>query len=109
MTNSERIKESVLRVASQTVGHQAYRGYLIHWSIFTLDKPDNRVWVERDGFHICWANTVDQAKAEIDELLDEPVMVCSWCPDADSKTASAQAAGRVVTHGICKPCSEGVV
>lgn len=46
-----------------------YRGYLIRWSLFTIDKPDNRVWVEKDHAFICWANDVDSAKAKIDEVL----------------------------------------
>lgn len=46
----------------------AYRGYLIRWTIFTLDKPDNRMWIEKDGHLICWANDVDDAKRKIDEV-----------------------------------------
>ena len=88
----------------------AHRGYLIRWSIFTLDKADGqRVWVEKDGQLICWANSVEQAKAAIDLLIQEPVKVCSWCPDADEKTAAAQAKGQVVTHGCCKACADRVV
>ncbi len=53
----------------QTNYHR-YRGYLIRWSIFTVDKPDNRVWVERDNQFICWANSTDDAKAKIDEVAN---------------------------------------
>jgi hypothetical protein len=49
--------------------HHAYREYLIRWSVFTVDKPDNKVWVEKDRAFICWANGVDEAKAKIDELF----------------------------------------
>ena len=45
----------------------AYRGYLIRWTIFTLYKPEGRMWVEKDGQLICWANIVDEAKKMIDE------------------------------------------
>jgi hypothetical protein len=48
-----------------------YRGYTIRWSLFTLEKPDSRFWVEKDGFHICWANTVDEAKQKIDEVTSD--------------------------------------
>lgn len=64
-----RIRESVKRVASQTCDCQVYRDYLIRWSIFTIDKPDSRVWVEKDGAFICWANSVDEAKKKIDEVI----------------------------------------
>lgn len=51
-----------------TVEHHVYRGYLIRWSVFTLDKPDNKLWIEKDGHFICWANSVDDAKQMIDEV-----------------------------------------
>lgn len=101
------MKRSVLRGVPVT--HYAYRGYLIRWSIFTLDKPDNRVWVERGGHLICWANDVDQAKERIDALLAEPLMLCAWCLGAEERTNEATAAGRVVTHGLCAACAEKVV
>lgn len=63
-----RIKDSIKRVARQTVDVHAYRGYLIRWSIFTIDKPSNRVWVEKDNAFICWADSVDEAKIKIDEV-----------------------------------------
>jgi hypothetical protein len=53
----------------QTVTHHVYRTYLIRWSEFTVIKPDNRVWVEKDNAFICWADSVDAAKAKIDELF----------------------------------------
>jgi len=53
----------------RTTDHHTYRGYLIRWSIFTLDKPDSRVWVEKDTAFICWANNVDDAKLKIDEVV----------------------------------------
>lgn len=53
----------------KTLEYHAYRGYLICWSIFTIDKPDNNVWVEKDRAFICWANSVDDAKRKIDELF----------------------------------------
>jgi len=87
----------------------AYRGYLVRWSVFTLAKDSGRVWVEKDGAHICWANTVEQAKLEVDNLLAAPVKVCSWCPDAQTKTEEATANGFIVTHGICKDCTDKVV
>ena len=59
-------KRSVLR--NDPVTHHAYRGYLIRWSVFTLDKPSNRVWVEKDNAFICWADSVDDAKGKIDEI-----------------------------------------
>ena len=34
-----------------------------------LDKPDNRMWVEKDNHFICWANSIDEAKAKIDEVV----------------------------------------
>ncbi len=48
--------------------HYAYRRYLIRWSIFTLDKPDNKFWVEKDDAFICWANTIEDAKQKIDDV-----------------------------------------
>jgi hypothetical protein len=51
---------------TDTLTHHPYRGYLIRWSIFTLDKPSNRLWIERDNAFICWADTVEDAKAKID-------------------------------------------
>ena len=51
------------------VTHHVYRGYLIRWSVFTLDKPSNRIWVEKDNAFICWADSVDAAKLSIDELI----------------------------------------
>lgn len=86
---------------------QSYRGYFIRWSVFTPSKDADRIWVERDGHLICWANTVDQAKEQIDTL--EPVKVCAWCPNAAQLTADAQEAGFVVTHGLCAACSERVL
>ena len=53
-----------------TTGPIAYRGYLICWSIFPLDKPNCRVWVEKDGQIICWADTLEQAKERIDEVAE---------------------------------------
>ena len=87
----------------------AHRGYLIRWSIFTLDKPDSRVWVQKDGRLICWANTVEQAKERIDALLAEPVMLCAWCPGVEERTNEATAKGRVITHGLCAACAEKMV
>ena len=86
-----------------------YRDYLIRWSIFTLDKPDNRVWVQKDGHLICWANDVEQAKAQVDALLAVPVTICAWCPGAEERTSEATAKGQVVTHGLCAACAEKVV
>ena len=87
----------------------AYRGYLVRWSVFTLAKDSGRVWVEKDGHLICWANTVEQAKGEVDNLLAAPVAICSWCPDAKEKTDAATAKGTLVTHGVCKDCAAKVV
>ena len=59
------------------VEHHVYRGYMIRWSMFTIDKPDNKVWVEKHDegkmgightAFICWANSVDDAKQKIDEI-----------------------------------------
>lgn len=52
-----------------TLTHHIYRGYLIRWSEFTVLKPDSCVWVEKDGHFICWADSADQAKAKIDEVV----------------------------------------
>lgn len=57
-------------LANDRLTHHAYRGYLIRWSIFTLDKPDNRVWVEKDNAFICWGKSVDEAKAAIDGITE---------------------------------------
>jgi hypothetical protein len=59
---------SVLR--NDPVQHHIYRGYLIRWSPFTVIKPDNCVWVEKDNAFICWANNVDEAKTKIDQVLN---------------------------------------
>lgn len=59
---------SVLR--NEPVTHHAYKRYLIRWSIFTLDKPSNRIWIEKDSAFIGWAQTIDEAKATIDLLTD---------------------------------------
>ena len=58
---------SVLR--NDPLQHQVYRGYLIRWSPFTVIKPDNKVWVEKDNAFICWANDADEAKRKIDEVV----------------------------------------
>lgn len=52
-----------------TVMHHVYHSYLIRWSEFTVIKPDNTVWVEKDNHFICWANSVDEAKRKIDEVI----------------------------------------
>jgi hypothetical protein len=59
-----RQRTSVLR--NDPITHSAYRGYLIRWSVFSLDKPDNKFWVERDNHFICWANSLEHAKQQID-------------------------------------------
>ena len=62
------MKRSVLD--NRPVTHHAYRGYLIRWSEFTVIKPSNRVWVEKDNAFICWADSADEAKRKIiDELF----------------------------------------
>lgn len=86
-----------------------YRGFAICWTLFTLYKPNNCVWFEKDGQHAGWANTVEQAKEAIDHRLQPPVIVCSWCPDAKERTAAATAIGLLVSHGICGTCKEKVV
>lgn len=92
---------------SAPLTHHPYRGYLIRWSVITLSKDADRVWVERDGHLICWANTVEQAKAAIDELTT--LMVCAWCADSEERTRVATLAGLTVTHGCCPECSAKVV
>jgi hypothetical protein len=59
-------KKSASVLANDPVTHHAHRGYLIRWSIFTLDKPSNRLWIEKNNSFIAWADTVDQAKIFID-------------------------------------------
>ena len=61
-------KKSASVLANDPVTHHAYRGYLIRWSIFTLDKPSNRLWIEKANAFIGWANSVDEAKGLIDLL-----------------------------------------
>ena len=56
-------------IGGSPIEHHGYRGYLIRWSAFTMHKPDNTVWIEKDGHFICWANNADEAKQKIDELL----------------------------------------
>ncbi len=69
---------------------QPYRGYLIRWSIISVLKDSDRVWAELNGVHACWANTVEQAKEQIDAFYADPVQVCSWCPDAKEKRSDCQ-------------------
>ena len=59
-------RHSVL--ANDPITHHAYHGYLIRWNIFTLDKPSNRLWIEKDNQFIAWANSVEDAKTKIDEV-----------------------------------------
>lgn len=56
------------RVRQHHREHHIYRGYIIRWSVFTLDKPDNRLWVEKGNAFICWANSVEDAQKKIDEV-----------------------------------------
>ncbi len=58
-------------MSTPAITYHSYRGYLIRWSIFTLDKPSNRIWVERDNQFICWADSVDDAKRKIDEVIGD--------------------------------------
>jgi hypothetical protein len=44
---------------------ERYKGY---WIKKTLT---GEVYVEKDGFRICWANSVEHAKQQIDELTQE--------------------------------------
>lgn len=55
--------------ARYMITHHVYRTYLIRWSEFTVIKPSNTVWVEKDNAFICWANFIDEAKQKIDELV----------------------------------------
>lgn len=49
---------------------QAYRGYLIRWSAFTIVTEDARYWVEKDNAFIGWATSEDDAKAIINILVE---------------------------------------
>ncbi len=67
--NMARTRKSASVLANDPCTSHAYRGYLIRWSIFTLDKPSNRMWVEKNNSFICWADSVDYAKSQIDLLF----------------------------------------
>lgn len=64
---AKRTRTSVL--VNDPLTHHVYRTYLIRWSVFTLDKPSNRLWIEKDNAFIGWADSVDAAKAIIDQLV----------------------------------------
>lgn len=64
------MKKSASVLSREPLTHHVYKTYLIRWSIFTLDKPSNKLWVEKDNAFICWAQSIDEAKATIDMLTD---------------------------------------
>lgn len=49
---------------------EAYQGYLIHWSAFTIARNgQQRYWIEKDSYLIGWAPSIDEAKRTIRELV----------------------------------------
>ena len=47
---------------------EAYKGYLVRWSEFTIVRDGASHWVEKDSHFICWADSIADAKQKIDEV-----------------------------------------
>jgi hypothetical protein len=37
--------------------------------------------------------------------LTPTITICAWCPHPRARTQQAQAAGHVVSHGLCPACA----